>query len=97
MYANIPGNESEEKPVYDWHRRVVGTVHEVQKDPKTHAARDLIVTLSPEARQALGAPEGVARIPMTYVSGIRRESVTLDRGMNELNQIEFMHKLLNTP
>ncbi len=93
MYANSSGIN--ERAVYDWNRRMVGTVQDVQMDPKTHAARDLIVNLSPEVREALGAGEGPVRIPMNFVSGIRRESLTLDRGINELRQIEVLRDILS--
>src|SRR5581483_5710902 len=39
----------EEKPVYDWNHVPVGTVSEAVRDRKTGAARQLVLTLTPEA------------------------------------------------
>lgn len=86
----------EEKPVYDWNHVPVGTVSGAVRDPKTRAARQLVLRLSPEAQNELGIAQGTLELPASYVFGVRRDSVTLDRSLSELKQVErlasFMKK-----
>jgi hypothetical protein len=79
----------EEKPVYDWNHVPVGTVSGAVRDPKTRAARQLVLRLTPEAQTELGTPESTVELPASFVFGVRRDSVTLDRSLHELKKIDF--------
>jgi hypothetical protein len=83
----------EEKPVYDWNHVPVGTVSGAVRDPKTRAARQLVLRLTPEAQTELGAPESV-ELPASFVFGVRRDSVTLDRSIHELKKIDFFTSVI---
>lgn len=74
----------EEKPVFDWNRVPVGTVSSALRDPKTRTTRQLVLTLSPEAQSELGIKEKTIEVPTSYVFGMRKDSVTLDRSLHEL-------------
>lgn len=77
-----------DKPVLDWNQNPVGTVEDVTRDPATKAAEDLIVSLSSEASDELREDDEKLEIPLSYVFGIRRESVTLDRSLEEIGRME---------
>ena len=82
----------EEKPVYDWNHVPVGTVSGAVRDPKTRAARQLVLKLTPEAESELGA--STLELPAAYVFGVRRDSVTLDRSLHELKKIDLFASVL---
>lgn len=82
----------EEKPVFDWNHVPVGTVSQAHRDPKTKAARGFVLTLSPEAQTQLGAEE--IELPASYVFGMRRDGLTLNRSLHELKRIEFYASVL---
>jgi hypothetical protein len=79
----------EQKPVFDWNHVPVGKVVTTRRDPKTRAATQLVLTLTPEARTQLGAESQTVELPASLVFGMRRDSVTLDRSISELKKIEF--------
>lgn len=83
----------EDKVVYDWHRIPLGTVVDAERDPKTHITRSLIVNLTPEAQSRMGTNQELITIPSSYVAGIRRDGVTLDRSLRELTRIEMLSAL----
>jgi len=78
----------DKKPVFDWNHVPVGHVTQTVRDPRTHAARQLVLTLSPEARTELGASTESIELPASFVFGMRRDQVTLDRSLTELKKIE---------
>lgn len=82
------------KPVYDWNHVPVGHVTQTVRDPRTNAARQLVLTLSPEARTELGASTDSIELPASLVFGMRRDQVTLDRSLTELKKIERFSALL---
>lgn len=82
------------KPVYDWNHVPVGHVTQTVRDPRTNAARQLVLTLSPEARTELGASTDSIELPASLVFGMRRDQVTLDRSLTELKKIERLSSLL---
>lgn len=84
----------EEKPVFDWNRVPVGTVSETRRDPKTREARQLVLTLTPEAKTRLGTSATTMELPAKLVSGLRRDGVTLDRSITELRQIDRFESIL---
>lgn len=84
----------EEKPVYDWNHVPVGTVRDAVRDPKTKAARQLVLTLTPEAQEKLGAKDATLELPASYVFGVRRDGVTLDRSLTELKKIELLASII---
>lgn len=84
----------DKKPVFDWNHVPVGHVKETQRDPRTHATRNLVLTLSPEARSELGAATDSIELPASFVFGMRRDQVTLDRSLNELKKIDLLSTLL---
>ncbi|MEA3200728.1 MAG: hypothetical protein QOE90_2156 [Thermoplasmata archaeon] len=84
----------EEKPVYDWNHVPIGTVSGAVRDPKTRAARQLVLRLSPEAQTELGTDEKTLELPASLVFGVRRDSVTLDRSLSELKKIDFFGSVL---
>jgi len=84
----------EEKPVYDWNHVPVGTVSEAVRDRKTGAARQLVLTLTPEAQHELGTPDSTLELPASLVFGVRRDGVTLDRSLTELKKIELFSSIL---
>lgn len=86
----------EQKPVFDWNRVPVGTVSGALRDPKTRAARQLVLTLSREAREELGTDEETIELPASLVFGVRRDGLTLDRSLHELRRFELPSKALNT-
>ena len=79
----------EKKPVYDWNHVPVGTVSGAVRDPKTRAARQLVLRLTPEAQDKLGVEEPTLELPASFVFGVRRDSVTLDRSLTELKKIDL--------
>ena len=79
----------EKKPVYDWNHVPVGTVSGAVRDPKTRAASKLVLTLTPEAQDKLGMEDATLELPASFVFGVRRDSVTLDRSLTELKKIDF--------
>lgn len=84
----------EKKPVFDWNHVPVGHIREAVRDPRTNAARQLVLTLSPEARTELGASTDSIELPASLVFGMRRDQVTLDRTLNELKKIERFGSIL---
>lgn len=76
------------KPVFDWNHVPVGHVETTVRDPRTNATRQLVLTLSPEARVELGAASDKLELPASLVFGMRRDQVTLDRTLTELKKIE---------
>ncbi|GEM_PF-6920461 len=84
----------EEKPVYDWNHVPVGTVSGAVRDPKTRAARQLVLRLTPEAQTELGAEQPTVELPASFVFGVRRDSVTLDRSLSELKKIDFFASVI---
>lgn len=77
-----------DKPVLDWNQEPVGTVEEVTRDPATKAAEEIVVSLSSEARDEMGEAGEQIEIPLSYVFGIRRDSVTLDRSIDEIDRMK---------
>lgn len=84
----VQGFVLHDKPVLDWNQNPVGTVEEVTRDPATEAAEDLIVSLSSEAKDEMAESDEQLEIPLSYVFGIRRDSVTLDRSLDEISRME---------
>jgi hypothetical protein len=84
----------EEKPVYDWNHVPVGTVSGAVRDPKTRAARQLVLRLTPEAQTELGSPDPTVELPASFVFGVRRDGVTLDRSLSELKKIDFFASVI---
>ena len=82
------------KPVYDWNHVPVGHVTTTVRDPRTNATRQLVLTLSPEARSELGTSTNEVELPASLVFGMRRDQVTLDRTLTELKKIETFASLL---
>lgn len=78
----------EQKPVFDWNHVPVGTVRTALRDPKTRAARQLVLTLTPEAKTRLGTQESTMEVPASIVFGVRRDGLTLDRSLSELKRFE---------
>lgn len=76
----------EQKPVFDWNHVPVGTVRSALRDPKTRAARQLVLTLTPEAKTKLGTQESTLEVPASLVFGVRKDGVTLDRSLTELKR-----------
>ncbi len=87
-HDNVGGFVLSDKPVFDWNQNPVGKVADVGRDPKTQAAESLVVNLGDEDVDAGEVQEEVLTIPIKYVFGIRRDSVTLDRSIEELLRIE---------
>ena len=84
----------DKKPVFDWNHVPVGRIEEAVRDPRTNATRQLVLTLSPEARTELGASTDRIELPASLVFGMRRDQVTLDRSLTELKKIEHFASLL---
>jgi len=84
----------DKKPVYDWNHVPLGHVAQTLRDPKTNATRQLVLTLTPEARTALGATQERVELPANLVFGMRRDQVTLDRSITELKKIETFASLV---
>jgi hypothetical protein len=84
----------EQKPVFDWNHVPVGRVVTTRRDPKTHAATQLVLTLSPEAQTQLGTQELTVELPASMVFGMRRDSVTLDRSISMLKKNEHFASVL---
>jgi hypothetical protein len=84
----------DEKPVFDWNKVPLGRVTTTRRDPKTRATTQLVLTLSPEAQTQLGAKEPTIELPASFVFGMRRDGVTLDRSISELKRIEFFSSIL---
>ena len=82
------------KPVFDWNHVPVGHVTTTVRDPRTNATRQLVLTLSPEARSELGTSTSEVELPASFVFGMRRDQVTLDRTLTELKKIETFASLL---
>ena len=91
---DIRGFVLDDKPVFDWNRFPIGTVADLRKDPKTKATRQVVVSLTPEAKTRLGADDDLLEIPISYVCGIRKDAVSIDRSLEELKRIELMMGLL---
>lgn len=85
---DVDGFVLHDKPVLDWNQNQVGTVDEVTRDPATEAAEELVVSLTSEARSEMAEAEEQLEIPLSYVFGIRRDSVTLDRSLDEISRME---------
>lgn len=94
MASTIDGFILDKKPVVDWNQVPLGTVTLAQRDPKTHQTRRFTLELTPEARQTLGTEEASIELPISYVFGMRRDGVMLDRSMTELKKNEFFTSLL---
>ncbi|MHB8605190.1 MAG: hypothetical protein ACYDCK_08010 [Thermoplasmatota archaeon] len=84
----------DDKPVYDWNRFRLGTVADLRRDPKTRETRQLVVTLSAEAKAQMGTREDIVEIPVDYIFGIRKDAVSLDRSVGELSRLEVAAGLL---
>lgn len=84
----------DKKPVFDWNHVPVGHISNTVKDPRTHATRQIVLTLSPEARSELGTADEKLELPASLVFGMRRDQVTLDRTITELKKIEHFASLL---
>lgn len=84
---DLNGFDLLDKPVLDYNHARLGIVADVARDPKTNAARHLIVTLDAEARERGGFQRDLLEVPMNLVFGIRRDSVTLDRSLDELRRM----------
>lgn len=84
----------EQKPVFDWNHVPVGTVSTAVRSPKTGAARQLVLTLSPEARSELGVEDATLELPASLVFGMRKDGVTLDRSLHELKRSDLNHRAL---
>lgn len=84
----------ESKPVFDWNHVPVGKVSTTRRDPKTRATTQLVLALSPEAQTQLGTKEPTIELPASFVFGMRRDAVTLDRPLSELKKIEFFSSIL---
>lgn len=84
----------DEKPVFDWNHVQIGRVTNTRRDPKTNATRQLVLSLSPEARSELGTAEDSIELPASFVFGMRRDAVTLDRSLSELKKFEFFSSVL---
>jgi hypothetical protein len=84
----------DEKPVFDWNKVPLGRVTTTRRDPKTRATTQLVLTLSPEAQTQLGVQGSTIELPASFVSGMRRDGVTLDRSISELKKIEFFSSIL---
>lgn len=84
----------DKKPVYDWNHVPVGHVEQTLRDPKTNATRQLVLTLTPEARTELGAQADSIELPANLVFGMRRDQVTLDRSITELKKIDQFASIL---
>lgn len=84
----------DKKPVFDWNHVPVGHVTQTVRDPRSNATRQLVLTLSPEARTELGTSSDRIELPASYVFGMRRDQVTLDRTITELKKIEHFESLL---
>lgn len=78
----------EQKPVFDWNHVPVGTVRSALRDPKTRTARQLVLTLTPEAKTKLGVQGDALEVPASLVFGVRRDGVTLDRSLSELKRFD---------
>ncbi|HVL49565.1 MAG TPA: hypothetical protein VM889_13495 [Candidatus Thermoplasmatota archaeon] len=87
---DLAGFVLDDKPVFDWNHVPIGTVADIRKDPKTRSAREIIVNVSPDARRRLGLHDELLEIPISYVFGIRRDAVTLDRSVQELRRFEVV-------
>lgn len=84
----------DKKPVFDWNHVPIGHIKETLRDPRTNATRNLVLTLSPEARTELGASTESIELPASFVFGMRRDQVTLDRSLNELKKIDHFASIL---
>lgn len=84
----------DQKPVFDWNHVPLGHVAQTLRDPKTNATRQLVLTLTPEARTQLGAADDRIELPAHLVFGMRRDQVTLDRSITELKKIEHFASIL---
>lgn len=84
----------DKKPVYDWNHVPLGHVAQTLRDPKTNATRQLVLTLTPQARKELGTSHDSIELPANLVFGMRRDQVTLDRSITELKKIEHFSSLL---
>lgn len=78
----------EQKPVFDWNHVPVGTVSSALRNPKTGAAQQLVLTLTPEARHELGVDKATMELPASLVCGMRKDGLTLDRSLSELRRSE---------
>lgn len=74
----------ERKPVFDWNQVPLGTVSTTNRNPKTRDTRGLVLRLTPEARTELGTSEETLELPASFVFGMRRDGLTLDRSLEEL-------------
>ena len=84
----------DKKPVFVWNHVPVGHVSTTVRDPRTNATRQLVLTLSPEARSELGTSNDMLELPASLVFGMRRDQVTLDRTITELKKIDPFASLL---
>ena len=84
----------EAKPVFDWNRVPIGTVSETRRDPRTREARQLVLTLTPEAKKRLGTTAKTLELPANLVFGVRRDELTLDRSLTELKRIDRLASAL---
>lgn len=94
MTLPLDGFLLEQKPVFDWNRVPLGHVSTAQRDPKTRAMKRITLELSPEAQTTLGTNVAHIDVPASFIFGMRRDGVTLDRSVTELRKIEFNHSVL---
>lgn len=94
LKEGIPGFILDDKPVYDWNGAPLGVVSDLERDPKTRAARRLIVNLTPEAKHTIGTAGDSLEIPISYVFGIRKDAVSLNRSAQELKASDAITRLL---
>lgn len=78
----------EQKPVFDWNHVPVGTVSSALRNPKTGTAKQLVLTLTPEAKTELGLDEATMELPASLVFGMRKDGLTLDRSLSQLKRTE---------
>lgn len=88
--TDLKGFILDDKPVFDWHNRPIGTVADLRRDPRTKATRQVVVNLSQDARRTLGTTEELLEIPVSFIFGIRKDAVSLDRSVEELKKIETL-------
>jgi hypothetical protein len=79
-----PRPDRPDKLVLDWNSLVLGKLRDQRRDPRTGAARSLVVDLGAEARLRVGASR--VEIPVAFVHGVRPDAITLDRSLEELRR-----------
>lgn len=75
---------SAERVVFDWNNMAIGIVKAEKRDPRTREVRELVVNLNDAAKNLAGSTEAVVTIPASFIFGLRRDQVTLDRSFDEI-------------